>query len=111
MADQHDAQLIVQLAQWATMMGLEESQRHVMADEFDAEAAPDDDIHVMRVCNFFETLGTLTKNSLLDADLVSDWLWVVGPWQKLRPWALRAREKSGVPQLYENFEALASKQA
>jgi hypothetical protein len=51
------------------------------------------------------------KNDLLDRALTYDWLWVAGAWDRVGPAALRAREKAGVPQLYENFEALAKGQS
>jgi hypothetical protein len=59
---------------------------------------------------FHETIGTLVKNGLLDRDLVYDWLWIAGSWERVGPAAKRAREKVGVPQLYENYEALAAGQ-
>jgi hypothetical protein len=59
---------------------------------------------------FFETVGTLVKNGLLNRQLVYDWLWVAGSWAKVEPIALRAREKAGVAALYENYEALAAGQ-
>jgi hypothetical protein len=108
MADQHDAQLIVQLSQWATQMGMEEATRAIMAESFDPEKATHDDPNVGRVLMWYETLGTLTKNKLLDTALVLDWVWVSGMWDKVRPAALRARQEAGVKQLYENFEALAA---
>jgi hypothetical protein len=42
---------------------------------------------------------------------VYDWLWVAGVWERVGPAAKRAREKAGVAQLYENFEALAEGQS
>jgi hypothetical protein len=66
---------------------------------------------VVRVLSWGETIGTLTKNGLLDTDLVLDWIWVSGLWERVGPAALKQREKHGVPELYENFEALAAKQA
>jgi hypothetical protein len=54
--------------------------------------------------------GTLVKNDLLNRDLVYDWLWVAGSWDRVGPAAKRYRERTGVPYLYENFEALASGQ-
>lgn len=108
MADQHDAQLILQMSQWGTQMGLEEAMRTIMAESFDPEKATEDDPNVRRVLQWFETVGTLTKNKLLDTELVLDWIWVAGAWDKVRPAALRAREKVGVKELYENFEALAA---
>ena len=78
--------------------------------EFDPETASVDDVLVSRVLVWGETIGTLTKNEILDADLVLDWIWVAecGPAWARRPSSFA---KSAVlPELYENFEALASKQ-
>lgn len=110
MADRQDGVLLVQLAQWGSTMGLEEAQQALWSDEFDPEAASTDDPLVSRVLNWGETLGTLTKNGLLDTDLVLDWLWVFGLWARVGPAARKQREKHNVPELYENFEALAAKQ-
>ncbi len=105
-----DASLIVELAKWGTMIGLAEASRAIYADDFDATAANVSDPHVHAILNFNETVGTLVKNGLLDRDLVYDWLWFVGSWERVGPAALRAREEAGVTQLYENYEALASEQ-
>lgn len=110
MADRQDGAMIVQLAQWGSAMGLEDAMNAMWADDFDPEAASADDILVSRLLNWGETIGTLTKNGLLDTDLVLDWLWVAGVWARVGPAARKQRDKHGVPQLYENFEALAAKQ-
>ena len=111
MADRQDGAMLVQLLQWGSTMGLEEAMHAVWADEFNPQAASTDDILVMRVLSWGETIGTLTKNGLLDTDLVLDRIWVSGLWERVGPAALKQREKHGVPELYENFEALAAKQA
>jgi hypothetical protein len=110
MADREDAALLVQLAQWGSTMGLEEAQQAVWADGFDPETASADDVLVSRVLVWGETIGTLTKNGILDTDLVLDWLWVSGIWSRVGPAAIKLRTKHGVPELYGNFEALAAKQ-
>ena len=110
MASREDAALLVQLAQWGATMGLEEAQQAVWADGFDPQTASVDDVLVSRVLVWGETIGTLTKNGVLDTDLVLDWLWVAGMWARVGPAAIKLREKHGVPGLYENFEALAGKQ-
>ena len=110
MASREDAALVVQLAQWGATMGLEEAQQAVWAEGFDPDTASVDDVLVSRVLVWGETIGTLTKNGLLDTDLVLDWLWVAGMWSRVGPAAIRLREKHGVPELYENFEALAARQ-
>jgi hypothetical protein len=110
MADRQDGAMLVQLAQWGSTMGLEEAMQAVWADDFDPETASADDLLVSRILNWGETIGTLTKNWLIDTDLVLDWLWVSGVWARVGPAAIKARDKHGVPALYENFEALAAKQ-
>jgi hypothetical protein len=110
MAEQHDATLLVQLAQWGSSLGLEEAQQHLWSDEFDPETADPRDPLVGRALTFFETVGTLTKNGLLDRALVLDWVWVAGIWARVAPAVNRARQDLGVPELYENFELLASQQ-
>jgi hypothetical protein len=82
----------------------------VFADDFDPEAATEQDDAVNRILAFGETVGTLTKNGLFDTELALDWLWVSGLWARVGSAAVRAREKLGVPQMYENFEALAARQ-
>lgn len=110
MADRQDGAMLVQLAQWGSTMGLEEAMQAVWADDFDPQTASSDDLLVSRLLNWGETIGTLTKNGLIDTDLVLDWLWVSGVWARVGPAAIKARDKHGVPALYENFEALAAKQ-
>ncbi|MGZ4429534.1 MAG: DUF4760 domain-containing protein [Nocardioidaceae bacterium] len=107
MSDQKDAELIIQLAQWGTMMGLEDAYQALWDEDFDPETATMDSTGVARTAEYFETIGTLTKNKLLDAELVLDWVWVKGAWDKVGPAARKLREKHGQPALFENFEALA----
>ena len=105
-----DATLMVELAKWGAMIDLGEASRTIWADDFDPDAAEVTDREVQTQLVFFETVGTLVKNGLLDRDLVYDWLWVAGIWERVRPAATRARERSGVSQMFENFEALAAGQ-
>jgi hypothetical protein len=102
-----DAQLMVQLAQWGTELGLERVLPQLLADDFDPDTANAYDEPVRTVLMFGESIGTLTKHDLLSLELVHDWLWVEGLWSRVGPAALKAREKFGEPRLYENFEALA----
>ena len=105
-----DATLMIELAKWGTMLGIGDASRAIYSDDFDPETAEITDPHVQTMLNFHETIGTLVKNKLIDRDLVYDWLWTVGVWDKVGPAALRLREQTGVPQMYENFEALAAGQ-
>jgi hypothetical protein len=108
MAEQHDATVLLQLAQWGSMMGLEEAEHVIMSPDFDADAADPRDKLVSRMLNFGETVGTLTKNGLVDRALIKDWLWVEGIWARVSPAVEKIRSEFGEPRLYENFEALAA---
>jgi hypothetical protein len=104
-----DATLIVELAKWGAMIGVPEASGAIWADDFDPDTAEPRDAHVRTMLGYYETIGTLVKNGLLDRDLIYDWLWVAGVWERVGPAALRAREAT-VPQMFENFEALAAGQ-
>jgi hypothetical protein len=111
MAGTHeDAVLVVELAKWGALSGLSAAVGKIFADDFDPETAELSDPEVRLVLGYNETVGTLVKNDLLNRDLVYDWLWVAGTWDRVGPAALRAREQAGVAVLYENFEALAAGQ-
>lgn len=111
MSAHDDAALLIQIAQWGSQIGLQDATKAIFADDFDPEAVSPRDDAVATILSFGETVGTLTKRSLIDTDLVLDWLWVSGLWRRVAPAALKAREQYGVPELYENFEALAKQQA
>jgi hypothetical protein len=110
MPDREDAALLVQLAQWGTSLGLQAAMLEIFAEDFDPESASASDEPVSTVLAFGETVGTLTKNGLIDTGLILDWLWMSGAWARVGPAALKEREKYGVPALYENMEALAAQQ-
>jgi hypothetical protein len=105
-----DAMLMVELAKWGSMIGLADATRVVFSDEFDPATAETNDPAIQPVFFFFETVGTLVKNGLLNRELVYDWLWVSGSWARVSDAARRARAKAGVDALYENYEALAAGQ-
>lgn len=103
-----DAQLMVQIAQWGTSLGLQDAMPAIFAEDFDPAAV--DAMHndaVRTMLMFGESIGTLTKHGLLSRELVDDWLWLEGIWARVGPAALKQRERLGEPRLYENFEALA----
>jgi hypothetical protein len=111
MAGTHDdAILIVELSKWAALSDLPDAARAIFADDFDPETAEVSDPSVGKVLAFNETVATLVKNGLLNRELVYDWLWVAGLWERVGPAAKRVRETAGVPYLYENFETLAAGQ-
>jgi hypothetical protein len=109
-ANHDDAMLLVELAKWGAMIDLGEASRKIFADDFDPDGVEVGDPAVQAHLVFNETVGTLVKNGLLDRELVYDWLWVSGTWNRVGPAAKRARDKAGVPQLFANYEALAAGQ-
>lgn len=106
-----DATLLVELAKWGAMIDLPDASRKIFADDFDREGATALAPEVQTILVFHETIGTLVKNDLLDRELVYDWLWVSGSWDRVGAAARAAREQAGVPELFENFEALAKGQS
>ncbi len=106
-----DATMILELAKWGAMIGLTDASRKIYSDSFDPAAADALDEEVQTTLVWHETIGTLVKNELLDRDLVYDWLWVAGSWDRVGPAARAAREKAGVPELFANFEELAQGQS
>ena len=103
-----DGVLMVQVAQWMAMLNFQDSMAEVMRSDFDPSTADPRSDAVRAVLGVFETIGTLTKNGLLSAELVRDWLWVEGIWARVGPAALKVRAEAGEDRLYENFEALAT---
>jgi hypothetical protein len=102
-----DAQLMVQIAQWGTSLGVQDAMPAIFAEDFDPGAV--DAMHnvsVRTMLMFGESIATLTKHDLLSRELVDDWLWLAGIWERVGPAALKQRARFGEPRLYENFEAL-----
>ena len=110
MASRKDAQLMMQILQWSTDAGSMEASLELMSPDFDAETASVSDRAVFVMLMMGETIGTFTKQGLLDKDLVYD-LWAPQLlWARVGPAAKRQRDEYGVPALWENFEALANGQ-
>jgi hypothetical protein len=111
MAGSHDdAILIVELSKLGAMLGVAEVAGSLHAEDFDPDAVELTDPDLQRMLGYFETIATLVENDLLDRELVLDWVWIGGIWERIGPAAKRARERAGFPGLYENVEALAAAQ-
>ncbi len=115
-----DAVLLVQLAQWGAADHLNEAMNWMWSDQFlpDADAfrakypwGSEGSGLLLKIGNHFETLGTLWKQGLLNEDLIFDWLAVAPVWNRVKGPFLAGREMSGIPALWENFEAMANAQA
>lgn len=64
----------------------------------------------IRVGRFFDGAGILVKKNLIDINLIIDQMRevIVYSWDKMEPWLMEQRKMLGHPQLWENFEYLAS---
>ena len=105
-ATKDDAALMVQILQWGSAMGIEEALGAVFSDDFNPETASETDPHVRKVLYYGEAIGTFVKQGLLDRGLVLDLFAMEFSWKRVAPAALRVRERSGEPRMYENYEAL-----
>jgi len=117
-ATMDDAQLVVQLAQLGTEMAPADARGWIWSDDFVSD--PDEfrekfppgsreSQYVNSVATWYETVGTLWKHDLLNEELLFDWLYVTGIWERLKPILVQMRRST--PQLWENFEALAEAQS
>ncbi len=117
-ATKEDAQLVVQLAQLGGQMSDPKARGFIWGDSFVSDAkgffekyppGTDEWNYVGGVAAWYETIGTLWKHGLLDEELLFDWLWVAGMWNRLSPILVAMREST--PALWANFEAMAEAQA
>ncbi|HYX89624.1 MAG TPA: hypothetical protein VE753_09670 [Gaiellaceae bacterium] len=115
-----DAQLVIQLAQLGTQMVHPKARGWIWSDEFVADGAEffekfppgsDEFNYVSSVAAWHETVATLWKRGLVNEELLFDWLWVPGIWERTKDVLVAMRGRSGTSQLWENFEAMAEAQA
>ncbi len=111
-----DAQLVVQLAQLAASQDLNEATAWLFANELPTEpaafaerypAGSEGHRHATAVLTYLETVGALWKHELLNEDLLFDWLWVTGIWERVKG---LARQEFGASHLWEHVEAMAQAQ-
>jgi hypothetical protein len=114
-----DATLLIQLAQWGAASGVQEAISWMWGDQFVSDYAefvkkypPGSEgfAKANKICGWYETIGTLYKQGLFNEELLFDWLAVTLVWDRIKGFALGAREQTGEPRIYENFEAMAKAQ-
>ncbi|MFN2138217.1 MAG: hypothetical protein ACK2UK_19835 [Candidatus Promineifilaceae bacterium] len=112
-----DANVVLQLAQWWAMAGINESTNYIYSDKFNRKFKKFIKKHpvgskrfgeVLRVLGAYETVGALWRNGLLNEKLLFDWIAVRGLWNRVSDIALGMRELSGNPHIFEHFEAMAA---
>jgi hypothetical protein len=106
-----DAQLMLQIAQWGTALGVNDAMGQIMSEDFDPYDVEATEGGVQKILTFCETIGTLVKRDLLSKELVEDWLWIDGLWGRVGPAAVKYRDKLEEERLYANFEAMTSENA
>jgi hypothetical protein len=115
-----DAMLVLQLAQLGVTSGIQNATNWLWSDDFIPDypefvkkypRGSEGYLKAMKVCGYFETLGTLYKHGLLNEDLLFDWLAVSMVWDRIKGFALGVRREAGEPRLHENFEAMAKANA
>jgi hypothetical protein len=115
-----DASLMLQLAQWGAVSGLQKASAFLWSDKFESDykefvkkypTGTDEYSYASQICGWYETLGTLFKHDLFNRELLFDWLLVSGVWDRIKGFALGVREEAKAPRLFENFEAMAKAQA
>jgi hypothetical protein len=111
-----DGQLLVQLARLNAQSGCSEASNFIWSDAFVSDydefkrkfpKGSREFGYIGTLAGFYETVGTLVKNELLNEDLVHDWLAVHMVWQRLEGVLIGMRDEAGEPRLWENFQALA----
>jgi hypothetical protein len=116
---QQDAQVMLQLATWYTESQVGEAINWARSDEFTGDYAEfakrfpngtEGRLLLNRILGYYETVGTLWKNRLINEDLLFDWLWVPASWDLVKGIALGMRAELANVGLWENFEAMAERE-
>jgi hypothetical protein len=114
-----DAHLVIELAQLGSQMVHPKARGWIWSDEFVSHAdeffekyppGTDEFLYVSSVAGWHETVATLWKRGLVSEELLFDWIWVAGIWDKLKDILITMRAGSGTAQLWANFEAMAEAQ-
>jgi hypothetical protein len=113
-----DAHLVIELAQLGSQMVHPKARGWIWSDELVSDGdeffekyppGTEEFLYVSGVAAWHETVATLWKRGLVSEELLFDWLWVAGVWERLEGILLEMRGR-GTPQLWENFEAMAKAQ-
>ena len=115
-----DANVMLQLARWGAEAGTVDASGFIWSDEFEEDFdtfmekypfGSQENKYLSLICGWYESVGALWVNGLLNEKLLNDWLAVNLVWDRVKNFALGIREMTGNPKIYEHFEALAKSQA
>jgi hypothetical protein len=114
-----DARLVVEFAKLGAESKLTEAVDWMWSDDFVPNyeefvkkypVGSKEHSRVRQICNFYETVGALWKQGLFNEELLFDWLYVTGPWERVKGFALGLRKAADNDSIYELFEAMAQAQ-
>ena len=71
----------------------------------------DERFWINELATYYEMLGTLWREKIVDEDLALQWAGVVFTWKLIGPILVQARDVFDTDQLWSDFEALAAAQA
>jgi hypothetical protein len=117
---QEDAKIILELAKMGMRPDLTDAFAWLLAEPPPADydrfkekypAGSREHRWADQLCAYFETVGALWKHGLINEELLFDWIWVGGPWERIKGFALGQRKEFNNPKIYELFEALAAAEA
>jgi hypothetical protein len=120
--DKNDAHLLVELYNAQATHNVQDAMGFVFSNEnpdnFEAFRAKyprgsssSQERLLYKALGFFETVGTLYRNGLINEDLLFDWLAVDFVWNRVKYFVDGMREETGSARMYENFEYMAAKNA
>ncbi len=96
-----DATIMLQVAQFGAEMGNQKAVSFIWSDKFEQDfatfqekfpAGTKQDRYLSQICLWFETIGALWVNGLLNEKLLSDWVAANMVWQRVKGYALGIRE-------------------
>lgn len=120
--DTSDAQVLIALYEAQAAHNIAETMGYVFSNDFPTDfkvfrqtyergSNSTQEQGVTRMIGYFETIGTLLRNNLINEDLVYDWLAVDMVWNRVKGYVLGHRRESGNARMYENFEYMARRNA
>ena len=79
-----------------------------MESKFDPVDNPDERVSWFSVASFYEGVGVLLKQNLIDISMVDDLMAtsIRLSWEKIGPFELESRKRFNLPRLWDGFEYL-----
>ena len=114
-----DARLVVEFAKIAAELKLAQAQDWMWSDQFPPNyedfvkkypRGTAEHARALQICNFYETIGALWKQGLFSEEMIFEWLWIAGPWERMKGFALAQRKAANNDSIFELFEGMAEAQ-